>query len=230
MTGSQRSAGVTLSAQHVLCRTGWFSEQPEDFQNRIKALAHWRRFRAGENLYEVGDRADAVFGLEDGLVDVAIPISSDEMVNIWRAKPGFWVGDSALFSDNPRGVSLTANVDSLVLVISGGALRRHFSETPHDIVFFYKLSYVNVMLALSVLSEVIALPPRARFSRMLLRMASDDGVVRVTQAELGSMAGMSRAAFRRAFSELIGSGVLRTEYGAVRIVDREALSREANAR
>ncbi|MBL4558210.1 MAG: hypothetical protein JKP98_17575 [Rhodobacteraceae bacterium] len=33
------------------------------------------------------------------------------------------------------------------------------------------------MLALQVLSEVLNLPPRARFARLLLRLTSDAGVV-----------------------------------------------------
>jgi hypothetical protein len=44
------------------------------------------------------------------------------------------------------------------------------------------------------------------------------------------MIGMSRAAFRRAFSSLIDAGIVRTEYGKVRILDRAALEAEAARR
>lgn len=228
MTGLQRSMSVTVSPQNVLSKTGWFSEQPEDFQDRMKAISRWRKFRSGENLYEAGDEPDAVFGLEDGLLDVAIPISADEMVNIWRAQPGFWIGDSALLADKPRGISITARVDCMVLVIPGPALRRHLSEMPQDFAFFYRLSYRNVLLALQVLSEVLAMSPRARFARLLVRLASQEGVVHMTQAELGALSGMSRAAFRRSFSDLINNGVVKTEYGVLRILDRGALEKAAN--
>jgi DNA-binding GntR family transcriptional regulator len=52
----------------------------------------------------------------------------------------------------------------------------------------------------------------------------------VTQEELGRMAGMSRAAFRRAFTALIEAGAVRTEYGGVQIADRAALERAAEAK
>ncbi|MBL4558209.1 MAG: cyclic nucleotide-binding domain-containing protein [Rhodobacteraceae bacterium] len=97
---------LILTAQHRLSKTGWFAEQAEDFQDRMKTLARWRNYRAGESLFEVGDTPDAVFGLEQGRLDVAIPISGDEMVNIWRAQSGFWIGDSALLAEKTRGSRL----------------------------------------------------------------------------------------------------------------------------
>jgi CRP/FNR family cyclic AMP-dependent transcriptional regulator len=227
VTGLQRSMNVAVSAQNILSKTGWFSEQPADFQDRMKAIARWRKFRAGENLYETGDDPGAVFGLEDGLLDVAIPLSTDEMVNIWRAQPGFWFGDSALLADKPRGISITAFVDCMVLVIPGPALRRHLSQMPQDFGYFYRLSHRNVMLTLQVLAEVLAMSPRERFARLLLRFASQEGVVHMTQTEIGALSGMSRAAFRRSFSDLIKNGVVKTEYGVLRILDRGALEKVA---
>ncbi|HBG99479.1 MAG TPA: Crp/Fnr family transcriptional regulator [Rhodobacteraceae bacterium] len=168
---------LILTAQHRLSKTGWFAEQAEDFQDRMKTLARWRNYRAGESLFEVGDTPDAVFGLEQGRLDVAIPISGDEMVNIWRAQSGFWIGDSALLAEKTRGVSVTAHGDCLVLVLPALALRRHLDETPGDIACFFRLADRNMMLALQVLSEVLNLPPRARFARLLLRLTSDAGVV-----------------------------------------------------
>ena len=228
MTGLQRSMNVAVSAQNILSKTGWFSEQPADFQDRMKAIARWRKFRAGESLYEAGDEPDAVFGLEDGFLDVTIPISKDEMVNIWRAQPGFWIGDSALLADKPRGISIIARVDCMVLVIPGPALQRHLLQMPQDFNYFYKLSYSNFLLTLQVLSEVLAMSPRARFARLLLRFASREGVVYMTQTELGALSGMSRAAFRRSFIDLIKNGVVKTEYRMLRILDRGALEKEAN--
>jgi CRP-like cAMP-binding protein len=214
----------------ALSKTGWLAEQPADFRERMAALGRWRTYAAGESLYDHGDEANAVFGLEDGLLDIAIPISDDEMVNLHRAHPGFWIGDSALLSGSTRTISVTAHADSLVFAIPARALKRHLAEHPEDMTNFYRLNHANVTLTLQTLAEIVALPPRARFARMLLRLASADGLVQATQTELGGMIGMSRAAFRRAFSSLIDAGIVRTEYGKVRILDRPALEAEAARR
>lgn len=222
--------GSSILAPCALSKTGWLAEQPADFQERIVALGGWRTFRAGQSLYEVGDAPNGVFGLETGLADISIPISEDEMVTLHRAGPGLWTGDSALFSDRPRTISVTAHCDSLVFAIPAHALKRYIQERPEDLVYFYKLNHRNFELALRSLAEVLALPPRARFARLLLRLASGDGVIRATQTELGKLAGMSRATFRRAFSELLAASVVKTEYGKIRITDRAALEAEASRR
>ena len=214
----------------TLSKTGWLAEQPAEFQERMVALGHWRTFRAGRNLYEFGDGSNGVFGLETGLADIAIPISDDEMVTLHRAGPGLWAGDSALFADVPRIASVTAHTDSLVFVIPAQALKQHIAERPADLLYFYKLNHRNFELALTALADVIALPPRARFARLLLRLACGCDLIRATQTELGKLAGMSRAAFRRAFSELLDAGIVKTEYGKVRIADRAALEAEAARR
>ena len=214
----------------ALAKTGWLAEQPTDFQERLTALGNWRTYRAGQSLYEVGDEPNALFGLESGLLDIAIPISEDEIATLHRAGPGTWGGDSALLAGSPRVVSLTAHVDSLVFVVPASALMRHLAERPEDLFNFYKLNHRNFELALKALAEVVALPPRTRFARLLLRLAASDEVIRATQTELGKLAGMSRAAFRRAFCELLAAGVVKTEYGKVLITDRAALEAEAERR
>jgi CRP-like cAMP-binding protein len=227
---ARHTAGVRLFAEHALSNVGWLAGEAPEFRERLLSIARWRSYRPSEHLYEVGDAANGLFGLEEGRIDVSIPISDDEMVTMHRAQPGLWIGDSALLSGASRGVSLVAHGECLVLTVPVMPLKRMLEEHPHDYACFYRLAHANMMQTLHVLAETIALPPRARFARMLLRLTSRDGMVEATQAELGSLAGMSRAAFRRAFSELIKSGVVKLEYGAVRILDMDALLREVNAR
>jgi CRP-like cAMP-binding protein len=100
-------------------------------------------------------------------------------------------------------------------------------ENPGDWQYFHHLATLNAILATQALAEALALPARPRFARVLLRLAEPDGTINATQEELGRMAGMSRAAFRRAFGALIAAGVLETGRARVRIQDRTALEREA---
>ena len=70
MEGTDSTAGLAL-APHELLRA--FNAQ---------TLAR------GETLYSVGDDPNAMFGLEEGFLDLAIPIAADEEVVIHRAPPG----------------------------------------------------------------------------------------------------------------------------------------------
>lgn len=227
MTLSKTKATVPL---HGLGRVGWLAQQPEEFQQRIAAIGRWANVAAGERLYMVGDEPTAIFGLEDGLLDVTVALNSDEEITLHRGTPGFWIGESALLSENRCAVTVTAASPVRVLKLPASSIRRNLLEHPEDWPCFYRLSHENTMLTARGLAEVLALPPRARFARILLRLAMPDGTVRVTQEELGTLAGMSRAAFRRAFVSLIETSVVHTDYGVIRILDRAALERAARMR
>lgn len=215
---------VTLLAQ------GWLADQPEAFRNRLLAAARWKTLSRGESLYAAGDEPNAMFGLEEGFLDVAIPIAADEEVVIHRAPPGLWIGDSALLADTTRTLSLTAATQARVLTLSASAVRHLLDTHPQDWSSFAALAHRNATLAIQALGEALALPPRARFARLLLRIADSDGAVRATQEDLGRMAGMSRAAFRRAFGDLIAAGVVELQYAGLQILDRAALQAEADRR
>lgn len=218
---------TSIANLQSLAVVGWLAEQPADFQARMARLGRWVSVRRGSLLYAVGDDADAIFGLGEGMLDVAIPVSEDQEAVAHRGMPGFWVGDSALLAGSRRTISVYAAADSRVFKLPAKAVHRSLGEFAEDWKCFYRLSHLNTTLSLRTLAEIISLPPRVRFARALLRLTTTDGAVRLTQEELGRMVGMSRAAFRRSFAALIEQGIVDVEYGGIRIRDRTALEREA---
>ena len=216
--------GSDRSRLRGLASVGWLAREAPDVRARMAALGRWISLPRGESLYEAGDEPMAVYGLGQGFLDILVPLGDDEEVLIHRAPPGFWIGDATILTGTRRAVSVRAAVDSRLFAIPVGALRHHLSLFPEDWVAVQRLSATNTQLAVTGLAEVLALPPRRRFACVLLRCASRDGVVPATQEELGRLTGMSRMGFRRAFRDLLDEGVVTTEYGAVRIMDRDRLA------
>ena len=207
----------------LLASTGWLAQQPVDFSDRIVRIGRWVSVPRGGALYEVGEAPDALFGLGEGALDVMIPVGPDEEVTVHRAPPGFWIGDGALLSGMQRTLSVRAPVDCRVFRIPHAALERLLDAHPGDWMYLHRLSTMNGTLCMQTLAEMISLPPKARFARLLMRIAAPDGSVHATQEELGRMAGMSRPAFRRAMRSLIAAGAIETGRGMVRVHDRRAL-------
>lgn len=207
----------------LLGSSGWLAEEPEDFRDRMAGIGRWSTVTRGTPLYLVGERPAAIYGLEDGLLDISVPVGSDDDVIVYRAPPGFWVGDGALLSGLPRLISVRAVADCRLFRIPHAALLRVLDEHPRDWMYLHRLATMNAALCIRILAEVISLPPNVRFARLLLRMATPDGSVRATQEELGRLTGMSRAAFRRALRSLIASGAIETGRGTIRVHDRAAL-------
>ena len=210
-----------------LMKEGWLSEQPADFQLRIAELGRWTSLPGGRQLYSAGDEPDALYGIDTGLLDIAIPIIGDEECVIHRARSGFWIGDGALIPGAPRTLTVEAVTDCRLFRIPFPVLRRHLAENPADWEYMHRLSTLNATLAVRILSEVLSLPPSARVARLLLRLAAPDGTVASTQEELGRLAGMSRATFGRSLSRLIASGAIETRYNEIKIVDLDAVKAEA---
>lgn len=211
------------SSLRRLAEVGWLAQEPPDFQARIAAAGRWVRYPRGALLYAENEEGRAVFGLGEGPLDVEAPISPNEVVVVHRASPGFWIGESAVLAGASRTLALRAATDCTVFQVPAAAVQRMLKERPADWASFCRLSHQNATLAVRSVAELIALPTKARFARLLLRLAAEDGSVRATQDELGALAGMSRASFRRALGELIEAGVIVTSYRGVRIADMAAL-------
>ena len=218
----------TARTLRQLAETGWLAEQPPEFQARVAAIGHWVSHPEGVLLYAEDQAGRAIYGLGEGLLDIEISVSPTETVMLHRAPRGFWIGDSAMLAGAARTVAVRTAMPSRVFHLPAEGVQRLLREYPAGWVCFYRLSHANVTLALRVLAEVLSLRSGVRSARLLLRLAGPDGQVRATQDELGRLAGMSRAAFRRCLSDLITAGGLGTGYGGVRIADRAAL--EAAAR
>lgn len=210
-----------------LGEVGWLTDVPEAFRNRIAALGRWVAVPRGRVLYSVGDPSDALYGVGVGMIDISVPVDGDEQVTVFRAPPGFWIGDGSLLADMPRLLTISAPVDSMLFRVPGAALSRSLEAHPGDWRHLHRLAGTNGALAVRMLAEALALPPRVRFARMLLRIATPDGLVDATQEDLGRLAGMSRAAFRRAFAALIASGAVEIGRGRIRILDSSTLKAEA---
>ena len=226
---SVKSEPFRAAARHTeltpLDRTGWLAEQPEALRATLAQAGRWRRYEAGQFLYQAGDPASGLYGLAEGALDLTFPLVAEEPVTIHRAEIGFWIGDSAEFSETPRLVSVSAATESRVFHVPGEAMRRLLTAQPEHWRALYRLSARNLETAITLLSEALALTVRARVARRLLVLAGRDGAVSITQADLARLVGVTRATLQRCLSSLEAEGALRRGYGLVHLRDPARLAR-----
>lgn len=226
-----RSQGKSASDNlDPLDRVGWLARQPARFRAWAAETGRWRRFAAGETIYLPGDAPDGMYGLGSGAFDVTFALQGDEAVTIHRAEPGFWIGEAALMAGADRLVGLSAAQESRVFFIPVGALRDLLRDDPGAWRNLYEQSFDNLSVALVLLAESLALGPRARIAKLLLRLADADGVVRGNQDDFGRLIGMTRSSARRSLASLAEAGAIRTGYRSLEVLDApslRAISREA---
>jgi len=214
---------VKANALWPLDERGWLATQPPAFRDWVVEDGRWRHYRAGQVIYFAGDEPDGLYGLGDGAFELTLPLVGDEPVTLHRAEPGFWAGESALHARVPRLVSLAAATDARVLFVPAARIRALLAARPDYWRCFYELSHINVTIAVTLLAEALALTPRARLARQLLRLADDDGRALVRQDDLARLIGMTRSSLQRALRGLTETGAVAPGYGCIVVRDRAAL-------
>ena len=214
-------------ALDLLAKHGWYGERSQEFRSAIARIARLRTYAVGEPLYLCGDVPNGVFGLACGALDIALPRSDGLELTAHRAGPGYWVGDLALFANQTRLMSLYAAEPSTVVHLPAQELRRLLREKPRFFEDFYALSHRGMALALRILADMTTSPSEARVGiRLLLdadTMLEPEGWFHITQARLAPMVALSVPSLRRILQKMEASGLIETEYGRMRIVDRSRL-------
>jgi CRP/FNR family cyclic AMP-dependent transcriptional regulator len=209
-----------------LTERGWLAAQPPAFVDWMALNGRWRSYRAGQTIYAAGEDPDALYGLGEGALEIAVPIG-DDTVTIHRAEPGFWIGDSALLAETTRLVSIEAAVDARLFRVPAAAVRALVDERPEYWRCFYGLSHINLTLAVTQLAEALALSPPSRVARMILRLADGEGRVPARQEDLARLIGMTRSSLQRTLQALADEGTVARGYRSLTVLDRDRLERIA---
>jgi CRP-like cAMP-binding protein len=221
--GHLRMYQAAVETLSPLTERGWLSTQPPELVAWMAQNGRWQTCAPGQVLYDVGDEPDALYGLGEGALEVTLPLAGEEPVTVYRAEPGFWLGESALLARAVRSLSLVAATEARVFRVPAARIRALVAARPSAWEALYELSHINATLAVTLLAEALALTPRARLARMLLRLADEDGRVVARQEELARLIGMTRSSLQRALNALIETGAVSSGYGAVLVQDRGAL-------
>lgn len=208
-------------------RLGWLGDQPRAFRQALNGCGEWLRRPRGAAVYRAGEAPEGVYGLLDGALEITAPAPGADMVTLHRAGPGFWIGDSALLSAQPRLVSVVAAQDSMVFHAPARCILALLAREPAWWRCFYDLGHRNMAVALTLLVESLALPPASRLARRLAALADADGAVRATHADLATLVGVTRSTVARLVAQLVEAGAVEQRYGALRVRDRAMLERSA---
>ncbi len=225
----KRDDSELASALRILSEQGWFAQRSEATRARLAAIAKLRHFAKDERIYLAGDMANGVFGLVSGSLNFSYPRGDGEDYTAHRAGVGFWVGDLALFSDQPRLVSAHAAEPTVTVHLPVNDLTRLVREDPRLYADFYALTYENYALALRVISNLAIPSAEKRVADRLLqavRTRGDaEGWISVSQPEFAKLVAVSLPTLQRVLRRFVNDGVLRTSYGRIQVLDQNALAK-----
>jgi CRP/FNR family cyclic AMP-dependent transcriptional regulator len=200
---------------------------------RLLERARRRSFDTGEVVFHAGDPADTVHLVQRGRFAVRLQTEFGDVATLNVMGPGDFFGELALLTPRaPRSATVIALEPAETLSVHELDFNRLRAERPETADVLIAMLAARVRRLSGHLAEALYVPADTRVRRRLLDMAAVYGdeeavVVPLTQEELASMAGTSRATVNRVLREEENFGTLELSRGRTRIVDAGALRRRA---
>jgi CRP-like cAMP-binding protein len=209
---------------------------PEDAQELLDR-ARRRTFAAGEVVFHAGDPADTLHLVRSGRFAVRIATEFGDVATLNVVGPGDAFGELALLSpEEPRSATVAALEAAETLSIHKLDFDRLRARRPQTDALLVGVLAARVRRLSEQLVEALHLPAETRVRRRLLDVVAiygtDDAngagaVVPLTQEELASLAGTSRATVNKVLREEQERGTLALARGRTTLLDRDALERRA---
>ncbi len=183
----------------------------------------------GELLCRIGRPASYWFGVIDGLLKMSNDTGMGTPITFTGVPPGAWFGEGTLLKGEPYRY----NIEALRRSTVGGIPVEVFHDLlEHSLPFNrFVLNQLNERLGQFIAAREIDRinDPDSRVARNLAALFHPvlypgvGEVLRVTQQELGYLVGLSRQRVNEALRELQQRGLIRIEYGGLRVLDLAGL-------
>jgi CRP/FNR family cyclic AMP-dependent transcriptional regulator len=207
----------------------------EEDRRRLLASTHRRRFARREVLFHEGDPGDTLHLIDKGRVAVRITTPLGDVATLGVLGPGECVGEMALLATGHRGATVIALEKTETLSLHRDQFDELRRQNPAVDRFLVDILAAEVRRLDAQLMEALFLPVERRVLRRLLALtdvytgdANGKGVeIPLTQDDLASLAGTSRATVNRVLRQAEEAGWVSLGRGRIRVIDHDRLARRA---
>lgn len=192
---------------------------------------HFREvaIQQGQLLEERGQRVDAVFFPQSGMISLIVEMPEDETVEVGVVGLEGAVGLNAGLGSRVATVSSLVQVPGSAFKISASRFRTVVAESPHlqNLIVRYnemQLGQIQQTAACNALHDV-----GSRLSRWLLQTSdrTDSDVIPFTREFLAKMLGVSRGTVSAAAAKFESAGLIKTNRGHITLLDRAQLKKQS---
>lgn len=203
-------------------------------RERERAMAELRVSEAapGDLICRVGHPATYWLGVIDGLLKMSTATEQGRTITYTGLTPGGWFGEGTVLKHETYRYDVQALRKSLVAGLPADTFHWLLD---HSIGFNrFIMGQLNERLAqfIGALADGRAASPEQRVARSLAALVNPvlypgvGEVLRITQQELAYLVGLSRQRVNEALQALAERGLLRIEYGGLRMLDLTALRQQ----
>jgi CRP/FNR family transcriptional regulator, cyclic AMP receptor protein len=233
MTRKRLPAAASLTIDQLLQRSEWYAALDAATQRELRAHLSERAVAAGDMLGHTGERQLAWFGVLEGLIKWAIGTPDGRTVTLGGQSVGSWFGEGTLIRDAPRQSDLVALRHSRVAMLPFETFDwLRCTQAPFN---EFLLRQVNERLhwfmgnfAAHRLLDTDRLVARALVGLVHpLLNPRGERYLTISQEELANLATLSRQRCNRSLMAMKREGLVQLAYGAIVVVDLDALQRRA---
>jgi CRP-like cAMP-binding protein len=217
------------ASERELADIPWFGLLDAEERARVRGDLRVVQVESGETICRIGRPVTFWFGLIDGLLKMSNDSAQGLPMTFTGLPPGGWFGEGTVLKHEAYRYNIEALRRSLVAGIT---------VTSFDWLLGRSIAFNRfVMNQLNErLGQFIAAREIDRLTQPDLRVARSLGalfhpvlypgvgsLLRITQQELGYLVGLSRQRVNTALHALQAQGLIRVEYGGVRVLDLDGL-------
>ncbi|MDZ7727892.1 MAG: Crp/Fnr family transcriptional regulator [Dehalococcoidia bacterium] len=201
----------------------------------VRALAgrgRLRRFKSGETIVREGEPGDALYVILEGAARVVMSSPTGEEATVAHLGPGECIGEFAVLDGLPRSATAIATLNVSSVYVTREQFRIWLTERPEASFALLEELSLRLRRANQGLADQLFLGLAQRLARRLVTLATTQGTpatngglrIRITQAELASMLGVTRESVNKELQGFASRGWLSTSRGAVTVYDLQALN------
>ena len=209
----------------------WFRVLTDEQQARVERDIAVQPAQAGTIIERKGELAQAWIGVLAGLVKVSVGNAEGKVASLTGVPAGGWIGEGSLLKREVRKYDVVALRDSMVARLPAATFDWLLDTSiPFNRYLLHQLNE-RVAQFIGKAEYDRLLDPDARVARCLAELFNPllyPGMgmrLAITQEEVGYLARVSRQRANQALGKLEEAGLLRVEYGAVRVLDLDGLKR-----
>ena len=195
------------------------------------AAARRRRYGRRETLWHEGDPGDTLHLIDSGRIAIRVGTPLGDTATVTVLGPGDVLGELALLEGTAgrRSASAVALERTETLVLHHGAFDDLRREHPTVERFLGAVLAEQGRRLTAHLVDALYVPAETRVARRLLELDAiyDGGDIALTQEDVATLAGTSRATVNRVVGELETAGAVELRRGRIKVLDGVALERKA---
>ena len=209
--------------------SAWFRVLTPAEQTRVLRDINVQQVAAGSIVERKGEVAQAWIGVLAGLIKVSVGNADGKLASLTGVPAGGWIGEGSLLKREARKYDVVALRDSVIARLPAATFESLLDTSiPFNRYLLHQLNE-RVAQFIGKAENDRLLDTDARVARCLAELFNPllyPGMgmrLNITQEEVGYLARVSRQRANEALRVLEGAGLLKVEYGGVRVLDLAGL-------